>query len=219
MATSGVKTFDLDFASCVEEAYDRCGASGTTAYSVRSARRSANLLLQSWQNKGYNLWTVEEQTIATQSAATYYELDEDTVDVLEVVYRIEGKDRPLERKSITDYARLNDKTMAGEPTQFYVMRQRTPRMYVWPVLPTAEGSIVLWRMRRMDDAPVSGNQTFDMPTRLLPAFVAGLAYYLSLKVPEAASRVASLKAVYDEEWDMATHEDRDRSSLIIEPEY
>jgi hypothetical protein len=93
----------------------------------------------------------------------------------------------------------------------------TPNINVWPT-PNAGGgyTFVYWRMRRIQDAG-SGVQTQDMPFRLIPALVAGLSYHLSMKIPEATQRVGILKQAYEEQWNYASSEDREKASLRLAP--
>jgi hypothetical protein len=93
----------------------------------------------------------------------------------------------------------------------------TPNINVWPT-PNAGGgyTFVYWRMRRIQDAG-SGVQTQDMPFRLIPALVAGLSYHLSMKIPEATQRVGMLKQAYEEQWNYASSEDREKASLRLAP--
>lgn len=91
---------------------------------------------------------------------------------------------------------------------------------VWPT--PASGTtyqFVYWRMRRVQDATASGTKTFDVPFRMLPCLVAGLAYYLALKIPNAMDRLPVLKQQYDEAWVLASEEDRDRAAVRFVPRY
>jgi hypothetical protein len=92
-----------------------------------------------------------------------------------------------------------------------------PNINIWPT-PNAGGeyTLVYWRLRRIQDSG-SGVQTQDMPFRLVPALVSGLAYHLSMKIPEAAQRVGMLKQAYEEQWDWASSEDREKASLRLAP--
>jgi hypothetical protein len=71
-------------------------------------------------------------------------------------------------------------------------------------------------MRRIDDAG-NGVNTMDVPFRFLNCLVAGLAYYLALKVPNAINRLDILKAQYDEAWELASTEDRETAALRFVP--
>ena len=111
----------------------------------------------------------------------------------------------------------NGTTAATHSTGAAVYAQNLPSVTVWP---TPDGSqtyqFVYWRMRRIDDAG-SGTRTMDVPFRFLPCLVAGLSYYLALKVPEGASRLDVLKMQYDEAWQLAAGEDQERAALRFVP--
>lgn len=221
MTSSATTTFDLDLTQLVEEAYERAGVEMRTGYDLRTARRSLNLLFADWANRGLNMWTFEQGTVALTAGTAAYNLPADTVDLMEI-YRRTGagptqNDMQLERINLSTYASIPDKNRTGVPTQAMVDRIGTPRVVVWPV-PALNGvyTIVYWRVRRIQDAG-TGVNTMDVPFRFLPAMVAGLAYYLALKVPNGLNRIDLLKAQYDEQWIMATEEDRDKTSVRFVP--
>lgn len=176
-------------------------------------------MMLDWQNRGLNLWTIDSGTIPLVSGTATYDLPADTVDVIETVFRPDsGSDRVLRRLSISDYSAVPSKTQTGVPTAVYVARVATPTVTFWQV-PTGStpGTFVYWRLRRIEDAGATGSLNLDVPTRFLPAFVAGLAYYLAQKVPEAFERIPTLEAMYEKEWRNATEEDRERASFTIMP--
>jgi hypothetical protein len=211
MTTSGTKVFELDVADYIEEAFERCGLEVRTGYDSKTARRSLNLLLAEWANRGLNHWTVSQESAAV-SAATL-SLGVETVDVLGVVVRIGDTDRTLERISREDWLVLPDREMTGQPTQFYVDRQIIPVMRLWPV-PDQEYTLTYDRLVRMDDANAS-TQTVQVPWRFYPCLAAGLAYYISMK--RNPGLTMQLKAVYEEEFARAAAEDRDRASFYVLP--
>jgi hypothetical protein len=106
----------------------------------------------------------------------------------------------------------NNTTAAAHTAGDSVYVQNLPSITVWP---TPDNSttyqFVYWRMRRIDDAG-GGVNTMDVPFRFLPCMVAGLAYYLALKVPNGAQRLEILKAQYDEAWEYAATEDREKAA-------
>ena len=106
----------------------------------------------------------------------------------------------------------NNTTAASHTAGVSVYVQNLPSITVWP---TPDNSttyqFVYWRMRRIDDAG-GGVNTMDVPFRFLPCMVAGLAYYLALKVPNGAQRLEILKAQYDEAWEYAATEDREKAA-------
>lgn len=239
--TSGTTTFNLDLTNLVEEAFERCGAELRTGYDLRTARRSLNLLTIEWANRGINLWTVEQGEIELTQGTITYALPVDTIDLLEHVIRTQTgtaqTDININRISVDTYASNPNKNAQGRPIQVWINRQSGatypvggrpdgtdattgvdhPSINVWPA-PDQDDyyTFVYWRLRRLQDAG-SGTSVQDIPFRLLPALVAGLAYYLSLKIPGATERAAMLKAMYDEQWQLASDEDREKAPLRIAP--
>lgn len=224
MALSGTTDFNLDLSEYIEEAFERCGAELRSGYDFRTARRSLNLLFTDWANRGINMWTIEQGTqTLTQGTATYT-LPADTVDLIEHVIRTGAgnastqADLQITRISVSTYSSIPNKLQQARPIQVWINRQQAaPQFTVWPV---PDGSqtyqFVYWRLRRIDDAG-NGVNTQDIPFRFLNALVAGLAYYLSLKIPGAMDRMQVLKAQYDEAWDLASTEDREKAAIRFVP--
>ena len=224
MATSGTATFNLDLSEIVEEAFERAGSELRTGYDLRTARRSLNLLFADWANRGVNMWTFEQgQQVLTPGQATY-PLPADTVDLLEHVIRTGAgsastqADLTITRISVSTYATLPNKLTQGRPIQIWIERlQSAPQFTVWPVPDNSQTyTLVYWRLRRIDDAG-DGINTMDVPFRFLPCLVAGLAYYLALKIPGGAERLPVLKQQYDEAWELAASEDREKAAVRFVP--
>ncbi len=230
MTTSGTSAFNLDLNTLVEEAFERCGAELRTGYDMRTARRSLNLLSIEWANRGINLWTVEQGSIALTQGTISYDLPVDTIDLLEHVVRTQSGvsqvDLNINRISVDTYATIPNKNAQGRPIQVWINRQsgatdpggvNYPTINVWPAPDQSNYyTFVYWRLRRVQDAG-NGTTTQDIPFRLLPALVAGLAYYLALKLPDALPRVEMLKVMYEEQWQLASEEDREKAPLRIAP--
>ena len=223
MATSGTATFNLDIHEIIEEAYERAGLGRAfSGNDFRTARRSLNLLAQDFANRGINLWTIEESTLSLTSGTATYTLPADTVSILDHSIR-EGtgtsqSDLAITRMSLGEYSSISSKNSQGRPVKVYVERLvSAPKITVWPVPNNNNYTLVYYRIRRIEDS-VNGSVTqFDAPTRFLPAIVAGLAYQLALKNPDTADRVSMLKQLYEEDFNMAATEDRDRSDFRIVP--
>ena len=224
MATSGTATFNMDFTEIAEEAFERAGREMRTGYDLRTARRSMNLLTIEWQNRGINMWTIEEGTVNLTEGTATYALPADTIDLLEHVVRTGSgnvstqSDLNISRISVSTYASIPNKLSQGRPIQIYVDRgQANPSVTVWPV-PDASSTYVLkyWRMRRIEDAG-SGVETPDVNFRFLPCLVAGLAYYIAQKDPELMSRVPMLQTEYERQFDLAAQEDREKATLSLVP--
>jgi len=231
VTTSGTTTFNLDLNNLVEEAFERCGAELRTGYDMRTARRSLNLLTIEWANKGINLWTIEQGSIAMVQGTVTYNLPVDTIDLLDQVIRTgtgsNQTDINISRISISTYSTIPNKLAQGRPIQVWINRQsgatepstgiNYPTINVWPTPDQSSYyTFVYWRLRRLQDAG-NGITTPDIPFRFLPALVAGLAYYLSMKIPEAYSRMGDLKVIYEEQFQMAADEDREKAPLRLVP--
>jgi hypothetical protein len=237
-------TFNLDLSEIVEEAFERCGSELRSGYDLKTARRSLNLLFADWAHRGINLWTVEQGQIALEQGKNTYDLPIDTVDLLEHVIRTNPgvqntqADLTITRISVSTYATIPNKLQQARPIQVWVNRQsgadydgttttsppagvNHPKIVVWPTPDqgTAQDpyyTFVYWRLRRIHDAG-NGVNTMDIPFRFLPCMIAGLAYYLSVKLPEAQERIAMLKAQYDEAWQLASDEDREKAAIRFVP--
>lgn len=216
MAVSGSKNFELDVAEYVEEAFERCGLEVRTGYDLKTARRSLNLLLADWANRGLNQWTIKQRSLTMVAGDGEYDLGADVIDVLSVVVRRNNTDYSLERLSRDSFLTIPNKTTQGRPNQFFLDRQLTPNLKLWPVPDNSTDVVLYDALTRMDDADDYTN-TMDLPFRFYPCLAAGLAYYIALK--RAPNRVQMLKAVYEEEFDRAATEDRDRSSFNVVPKY
>jgi len=214
MAVSGSTDFELDVADYVEEAFERCGLEARTGYDLKTAKRSLNLMLADWANRGLNQWTIQQRTISLVKSDGEYSLDTDVIDILAVVIRRDGTDFSISRVSRDEFLSIPTKTTEGRPTQFFLDRQITPNLKVWP-LPENDTDVLIFDcLTRINDADTAKN-TMEVPFRFYPCLAAGLAYYISLK--RAPERVQLLKAVYEEEFRRAIDEDRDRASFQISP--
>lgn len=303
MSTSGTTSFNLDLNNIVEEAFERCGLELRTGYDLKTARRSMNLLCMEWSNRGINLWTVEQQSIAMVTGQPIYPLPIDTVDILDAVIRTNNGstsnqiDINISRIAEPTYMSIPNKLTTGRPIQMYVNRQsgmsnattvtlvgnisstdttitlsstanlasvgfikidnetisysnisgnqlvncyrgqnnttaaahvtgasitvqNLPCVNLWPTPnpPGNQYTFVYYRLRRMQDAGVGGSFEQDIPYRLLPALVAGLAYYMSMKKSEVSpDRIMMLKQDYEQQFQLAADEDRDKASVRFVP--
>ena len=216
MTTSGSKDFELDVADYIEEAFERCGLEVRTGYDLKTAKRSMNLMLAEWANRGLNQWTIKQRTVTLTQGDGDYDLGTDVIDILSVVVRRSNTDYALDRISRDSFLSIPNKTTQGRPSQFFLDRQVTPNLKVWPVPENDTDVIYYDALTRMDDADAQTN-TLDMPFRFYPCLAAGLAYYIAMK--RAPQRIQLLKAVYEEEFERAMAEDRDRASFNVVPQY
>jgi len=129
-------------------------------------------------------------------------------------------DLSLSRISVATYASIPNKLTQGRPVQIYIDRQQSaPSINVWPVPDSSQTyTLVYWRLRRIQDAG-NGVNTMDVPFRFLNCLTAGLAYYLAMKLPGGLERIGLLKQQYDEAWELAATEDREKATFQLVPRY
>ena len=300
MTTTGSTLFNMDFTEIAEEAWERAGREMRSGYDLRTARRSMNLMTIEWQNKGINMWTMEQGFINLTPGLATYALPTDTIDLLEHVIRTGQNtsstqaDLTITRISVSTYATIPNKLQQARPIQVWVQRlsgetnptasivasavgasnttitlnsvvglagsgfirldsediyytyitgnvlggvfrgqnnttavshnvatpvfvPQLPAVTVWP---TPDNStpyqFVYWRLRRVQDAG-GGVETADMNFRFLPALTAGLAYHIAIKTPELMPRIQMLKQIYDETFETAAGEDREKAAIRFVP--
>lgn len=225
MATSNTFTPDstFDILTIVEDAYERVGREVRGGYELRSARRSLDLLLKEWTNRGVNLWTIAQKTQAISAGDTSFTASSDVIDVLEMNWR-EGTgsdqiDRVMTRISVAEWSHIANKNLTADPTEYWVNRVNPPVVNFWPKANEA-GTIVYYVMRHMEDAGAYTNNP-DVPPRFLPALHAGLAYYLGMKETSSGqlslNHVTFLKEEYDRQYELAAGEDREKTPLRLVP--
>jgi len=224
MTTSGTASFNLDLAEIAEEAWERLGGMEIrTGYDLRTTRRSLNLLTVEWANRGINLWTIEQGSISLVPGQINYAIPADTIDLIEQVIRTGSganqTDINISRISNSTYSTIPNKNATGRPIQVWIDRQRdNPEINVWPTPDESQDyTFVYWRLRRIQDAGAGGTKTMDIPFRFLNCMVAGLAYYLSMKLPVEPQRRVELKADYEQQLQMAQDEDRVKAPIRLVP--
>jgi len=225
MTTSGAAIWNPQLDEIIEEAYERVGIEVRTGYQFRTARRSLNYVLTSWANQGINLWTITPADITLVQGQGVYDLPADCVDIFDQVIRqnqgsqYNQTDIIIPRIALPTYAAIPNKLAQGRPTQVWVNRQAPiPQINIWPT-PNVDGYIFhSWYLRRMDDAGQAGTNPQDVPFRFYEALTSGLAYELSKKQPELdVNRIQILKASYDEAFQLAKDEDRDKAPVRFVP--
>jgi len=214
MATSSSTDFELDVAEYIEEAFERCGLEAKTGYDLQTARRSMNIMLAEWANRGLNQWTIEQRTQALTANDSEYSLSTDIIDILSLVVRRDGTDFSMTRISRDTFINLPNKTSTSRPTQYFLDRQITPNLKLYPTPENSTDVIVFDALTRIQDADTQVN-TMEIPFRFIPCLTAGLAYYIAMK--RAPDRIQLLKNVYEEEFERAMAEDRDRSAFNVSP--
>ena len=179
MATSGTYAFNLDLSEIIEEAYERAGLVFQSGYDYKTARRSLDLLMLEWQNRGLNLWTVKDTTLTLVAGQSTYALPAEQVEIIEGLCRINNgnssqqSDLTMQRMSVSRYAQQTDKLSSGRPLQYYV--QRTPSnlsVHFWPVPDGAqEYTFAYYYMERVEDSGKPASNNMDVPARFLPCLV------------------------------------------------
>ena len=238
--TTSTTAFNPNLNEIFEEAFERCGLELRTGYDFRTARRSLNFLLGEWANRGINLWTVEQGSINMVQGQVAYDLPSDTVDLLEHVIRTDSGQGPnqtdlnITRISVSTYSTIPNKLAQGRPIQVWINRQSGqttdllgaspsyPQINVWPA--PDQGTALnpyyvfyYWRLKRIYDAG-NGVNVVDIPFRFQNCMVAGLAYMLAVKKPEVSpDRLMALKIMYDEAWELAASEDREKAADRLVP--
>ena len=219
MAVSGTYNFNLDIDEVIQEATEMIGGEDTLGHTPASARRSINLMLKDWQNRGILLWTTSTTTVTVVASTTSYDLSGSTINALEVVLRRDNTDIQLTRITPEEYLIIPAPTQTGRPTQYSIRRGRdNPVMSVWPIPDNSTDELILEIVSELEDVDKSAIQNADLPKRFLPALTCGLSYYLSMKRPGVAdTKIAMLKANYEEILARAMEEDRERASIYLLP--
>jgi len=219
MAVSGTYNFNLDIDEVIQEATEMIGGEDTLGHTPASARRSINLMLKDWQNRGILLWTTSTTTVTVVASTTSYDLSSSTINALEVVLRRSNTDIQLTRITPEEYLIIPAPTQTGRPTQYSIRRGRdNPVMSVWPIPENSTDELILEIVSELEDVDKSAIQNADLPKRFLPALTCGLSYYLSMKRPLIPdTKIAMLKANYEELLARAMEEDRERASIYLLP--
>ena len=216
--------FDLSIDDIAEEAYERCGLQIRSGYDLQTARRSLNILLSEWANRGLNLWTIQlqEKTLpANTTSLTGTSLfgsnaddSQQIVDITDVVIRdSSNNDFAATSISRSTYFNFTTKTTSGRPTQYYFERTINPTLFLYPAADTTY-TLRYYALVRMFDAGDYTNNA-QIPFRFLPCMTAGLAYYMAMK--KAPDRIQLLKQIYEDEFQRAADQDGERTSLFLTP--
>ena len=228
---SSTAGFILDLDSLIEEAFERCGLQDRTGYELKTARRSINLMIAEWANRGLNLWTIQQReatvTSGTKvlSGTALYSVDSagnattdanassQIVDIDSAVMSNSSGDYSMTKIGRSTYWDYTVKTTQGRPAQFYFERTILPKVYLFPAA-DATYTFKYYASLRMTDINAYTKNAM-IPFRFLPCLVAGLSYYVSMKY--APERIQILKAVYDEEFSRAAAADVEKASYSMVP--
>ena len=216
--------FDLSIDDIAEEAYERCGLQIRSGYDIKTARRSLNLMLAEWANRGLNLWTIQKQekvlaanTTELTAANLFGANSNDSqqiVDITDVIIR-DSSNNDFSTTSISraTYWNYAVKTTSGRPTQYYFERTINPTLYLYPASDSAY-TLIYYALVRMKDSGDYTNNS-EIPFRFLPCLTAGLAYYIAMK--RTPDRIQLLKQVYEDEFQRAADTDGERTSVFLTP--
>ncbi len=238
--TSETTTFDKTFSvdEIVEEAFERIGIQQVSGYQLKTSRRSLNIMLQEWGNRGIHYWEIGEldlDLIQGQAEYKFYRASSDGTsatsnpngiygmsDVLEAQLRsnrtaTDQSDSPMTKVDRSTYAAFSNKLSQGTPNQYWVQRfidHVSISIYPTPDSTNASKDMHFYYIKRIQDIGAYTNAT-DMPFRFVPCMVSGLAYYLSLKY--APQMTQQMKMLYEDEFQRALQEDGSASSTFITP--
>jgi hypothetical protein len=219
MATSGTFNFTLEIDDVIQEATEMIGGEQTLGHEPASARRSLNLMLKDWQNRGILLWSTEASAITVTASVSSYALSGATIDALQVIVNRDNTDLPLTRISYEEYLQIPQKGQTGRATQYSIKRDRdNPILFIWPIPENSTDVLKVEKIRELEDINKSAGQNADVPKRFLPCLSAGLAFYMSIKRPGVdAGKITFLKQNYEELLERALTEDSERASIFFKP--
>ena len=239
--TSGTTTFDKDFSidEIIEEAFERLGIQNVTGYQLKTSRRSINIMLQEWGNRGIHYWEIDETNMDLVEGQSDYDFFRSTADgtsavttptngitgmsdILEAQLRsdrtsTDQSDSPMTKVDRSTYAGFSNKLSKGTPNQYWVERFIDKvRVHIYPTPDSTNASkdMHFYFIKRIQDVGAYTNAT-DVPFRFVPCMVSGLAYYLSMKY--APQLMQGMKLVYEDEFQRALQEDGSASSTYITP--
>ena len=216
---SGTYNFNLEIGDVIQEATEMIGGEVTLGEEPRSARRSINLILSDWQNRGVCLWTTNTTTVSVAASTSQVSLGSHVSDVMQVVVNRDNTDLEMTRISYEEYLKIPNKGQTGRPSQYAIKRfSDNVQLFMWSVPDVNTDKLKIEKIDYMQDVDKSAIQNADMPRRFLPALTTGLAYYMALKRPGISeARAKFLKAEYEERLGFAMTEDKERASLYITP--
>jgi hypothetical protein len=231
--SSGTQSFFLSNSEVIFEALDRAHIRPpeVTRHHLISARRSMNLELQAWSNRGINLWEeVSAQLILLAGQATYT-LPNNLVTITEMYFTtINGNgvgfnsDRIMVPITRAQYAMIPNKLQPGQPSQYWLQRLEQPVVNIWqPAFQGAPNYVINYNyLQRIDDVGIGSGETPDIVYRALDALCAGVAFRIAVKfspAQEAVALVPFLKAEAKEAWDMFVTNDQEDGPIIMQPNF
>lgn len=209
MTATGTFIFNPQLAEQIDEGFERCGIdpADLNARHIRSAIRSANLVLADWQNFGYKQFTLVKITeVLTSVGQVSFTLPTGGFDIFHATLKRDGRESEMYAISRTDYNALHDKTLTGRPDRYFVDKSTyvgdTPAstVFLWQAAERTTDTLEIWYIRKHDDAGNMSN-TINLSPNYQEAFACAMAFSLSRKfAPDrsAALRDDYLGANYDE---------------------
>lgn len=219
MALSGTFNFNLDIDDVIQEASEMLGGEQTLGHEPKSARRSINLMLKDWQNRGILLWSTETTAITVTASVTSYALSDSTIDALQVIINRDDSDIAATRISFEEYLQIPAKSQTGRATQYSIKRNvNNPTLFIWPIPENSTDVLKIEKISELQDVNKSEGQNADLPKRFLPCLTAGLAFYMGVKRPGVdTAKLTFLKSNYEELLARALTEDSERASIFFKP--
>ena len=220
MATSGTRTFNLDVAVAIEEAYELAGLEARTSYDAVTARRSLNIMFADWSNRGIQMWEVSKVTTTLTEGTSEYDIHAYDIDILDAYIQktVSGivTDYSIDRIDRNEFIGIPTKATKARPTQYWLERLKTPVIHLYPTPENSTDKLIYYVWQRIQDSTASVNDV-DIPSRFMPPLVSGLAYYLCLK--KNVQKVELLKGQYEQDLMNALQYDEDRSSIRLVPKH
>lgn len=220
MATSGTYTFNPSLGELTVYAYQLIGVRPTALLQehLDAARTATNMMFTRWSNQGVNLWQVDLVTVSLIQGTATYNVDANTVTMLDayIEYGSPAIDRVILPISRTEYASYPNKTQQGFPTTFWFDRLLSPTVTLWPVPDGTQTSLKYYRVIRLQDANLAGNQELDIPPIWLEAMAYGLAERLAMIW--APEKVQIMKPMADEAYQIAAAQNVETAQQYISPQ-
>ena len=218
MATSGTRTFNLNVATAIEEAYELAGLEARTSYDAVTARRSLNIMFADWSNRGIQMWEVAKTEVTLTEGDNDISINAYDIDVLDAYIQrtVNGivTDYQLTRIDRNEYISVPTKSTKARPTQFWLERLKTPVIHLYPTPENSTDKLIYYVWQRIQDATDSVNDA-DIPSRFMPCLASGLAYYLCLK--KNTQKLSVIQPLYEKNLEDALRYDEDRSSVHLDP--
>lgn len=221
MATSGTYAYNPSLGEITLYAFNLCGIRNTALLQehMESARMSANMLLGRWSSQGVNLWCVDLESIPLVQGTATYSVPSNTVVMLDayVVQNTGGAaiNRLILPISRSEYASYPNPTQQGFPTTYWFDRLLSPTVTLWPVPDGGETSFNYYRVRQIQDSEFTNGQQVEIPYYFMEAFAFGLAQRLAMIW--APDKVAMLKPLADESYDIASRQNVETAQQYISP--